>query len=137
MSVSKILQGENVDLDQTVNLYEMLESCLMSLRNEEKFSTFKSKAKSMCGSQHYKKDTQRKRKLKLTYGESEKEHTEFNGRKSFITDSYYSAIDTLKSHLARRKDVYLQLRNSFGFLWNMNEVEKFDLKEKANNLFIS
>jgi len=75
--------------------------------------------------------------LKLTYGESEKEHTEFNGRKSFITDSYYSAIDTLKSHLARRKDVYLQLRNSFGFLWNMNEVEKFDLKEKANNLFIS
>lgn len=65
---------------------------------------------------------------------SEKEHTEFNGRKAFITDGYYSAIDTLKSHLARSKDVYLQLRNSFGFLWNMNEVEKFGLKEKANNL---
>lgn len=88
----------------------------------------------MFGSQHYKKDTQRKRKLKLPYGESEKEHTEFNGRKSFITDNNYSAIDTLKGHLARRNYVYLQLRNSFGFLWNMNEVEKFDLKEKANNL---
>jgi len=50
--VSKILQGENLDLDYTVNLYEMLESCLMSLRNEEQFSTFESKAKSMCGSQH-------------------------------------------------------------------------------------
>jgi hypothetical protein len=48
--VSKILQGENVDLDQTVNLYEMLESCLISLRNEEQFSTFESKANSMCGS---------------------------------------------------------------------------------------
>ncbi|KAL4143314.1 hypothetical protein QTP88_005660 [Uroleucon formosanum] len=93
--VSKILQGENLDLDQTVNLYEMLQSCLMSLRNEEQFSTFESKAKSMCGSRHYKKDTQRIKKLKLPYGESEKEHTEFNGRKSFITDSYYSTIDTL------------------------------------------
>lgn len=36
-NVSKILQGENVDLDQMVNLYEMLESCLMILRNEEQF----------------------------------------------------------------------------------------------------
>jgi hypothetical protein len=59
--VSKILQGENVDLDQTVNLYEILESCLMSLRNEEQFLTFESKAKSMCGSQNYKKKYSKKK----------------------------------------------------------------------------
>lgn len=59
----------------------MLKSCLIALRNEEQYSSFEIKAKSMCGSQHYNKDIQRKRKLKLSYGESEKEHTEFNGRK--------------------------------------------------------
>jgi len=53
---------------------------------------------------------------------------------SFITDNYYSTIGTLKSHLARRTCVYLQLRNSFGFLWDLNKMEKYELKEKANDL---
>jgi hypothetical protein len=65
--VSKTLQGEYVKLDQMIMLYKTLELYLMVLRNEERFSTFESKTKLICGSQDYKKDKQRK-KLKLSYG---------------------------------------------------------------------
>lgn len=132
--ISVRLQSEDGDLDQTSLSYELLESFLSSLRNEEQFSNFESEAKLMCNSQEYKQDNTRKKKPKIPFGESKEGHTEFDGRKSFLINCYYKAIDTLLGQLTRRKSIYVTLRDSFNFLWNLNKIESSILKEKATKL---
>ena len=70
----------------------------------------------MCGSEVYKKDTKRVKKPNVPFGKSKEGHTEFVLLKSFIINSYYTAIDELKQNLAIKKAAYSDINDHFGFL---------------------
>lgn len=63
-------------------------------------------------------------------------HSEFDGQKSFIINSYYIAIDELNQSYAIRKAAHLGINDHFGFLCEIDEMETADVKEKASILFI-
>ena len=64
-------------------------------KGEEEFLNFEKKANGLCGSKVYKKDTKRVMTQNVLFGESKEEHTEFDGRKSFIIINVFRLINVL------------------------------------------
>jgi hypothetical protein len=96
-------------------LFSSLETFLTTLREEKEFKNFEMEAIKMCGSNVYKIYLKRKKKRKLMFDEIIENDTEFGGRHSFIVEKYYIAFDILKANLERRRKIYAELSNQFGF----------------------
>lgn len=62
-------------------------------------------------------------------------HIELEGRRSFIIDNYYAAIDCLKVHLKNRQIIYNTVYTKFGFLWKLHELDDSEfIRSKAKEL---
>jgi hypothetical protein len=114
-SISEKLQKTSTNLENVVMLFSSLETFLTTLHEEKEFKNFEMEPIKMCGPNVYKKDLKRKNKRKIMFDESIENNTEFDGRQSFIVEKYYIAIDILKANLERRRKIYAEFSNQFGF----------------------
>lgn len=133
--VSAQLQATSVDLSNVVTLYETLHAYLDTLRNEKEFENFESEAIKRCEVTTYNKDVRRRKKPKFHFDEVKTGHIELEGRRSFIVDNYYAAIDCLKVHLKNRQIIYNTVNTKFGFLWKLHELDDNEfIRSKAKEL---
>jgi hypothetical protein len=137
MQKVKNFKKTSTNLENVIVLFSSLETFLTILREEKEFKNSEMEAIKMCGSNVCKKDLRRKKKRKLMYDESIENNTEFDGRQPFIVENYYIAIDILKANFERRRKLYAELSNQFGFLGNFSDLANEEIRNKAEQLLKS
>ncbi|CAG9825598.1 unnamed protein product [Phaedon cochleariae] len=60
---------------------------------------------------------------------------ELEGRRSFIVDNYYTAIDCLKVYLKNQPIIHNTVNTKFGFLWKLHELDDSEfIRSRAKEL---
>lgn len=113
------LQDSQITVETVTQLYNSLHLSISNLRSEENFQNFEDEGITLSGCSAYAKDKKRKKKIKLPFSESaegDEGHTEFEGKRDFVINKYYAALDILIVELTKRKEIYNNLLNKFSFL---------------------
>jgi len=127
--ISKKLQSVQIDLTTVVSLYKSLINYIGDLRNS--FSFYEKLGKEKSGVEEYK--IERKRKKKMTYGESNQDNPTLQQSDSFRINTFIVILDSLLTELNKRKNAYDTGNIKFGFLFNLTKLPLSKVRESKEN----
>ncbi|XP_068245391.1 zinc finger MYM-type protein 1-like [Palaemon carinicauda] len=132
-ATNKTLQKTEIEMATCANLYAGLVEFVISLRNDEAFEMFEEKAKLLVKDYSYRADHQRSRKRKRNFEEPDNEIL-LLPRQKCKTATYFVILDSLITELVKRKEIYLNLNDKFGFLFKITTMPDAELREAALKL---
>uniref|UniRef100_H2YLB1 HAT C-terminal dimerisation domain-containing protein n=1 Tax=Ciona savignyi TaxID=51511 RepID=H2YLB1_CIOSA len=116
----------------TVHLLESLLEFVRSQRSEFEYYEDKGIAKSVV--KVYKETSKREKTRKRQFDEGCSKETIFSPRERFRCEVYLPIMDALSSAVQHRLHSYMHIQNKFGFLSNICELSKDDIRHAAIQL---
>lgn len=129
---SETLQTGFVDLTVTCKIYQSLQGYVSSLR--DKFQFYEQKGKELSKIESYIADKKRPSRRSTTFGENDQGEREFNSQEDMKINTFIVIIDRLIAELNTRAKVYFNLNETFGFLSNLDNLSKDDIRNGASVL---
>ncbi|KAJ8938652.1 hypothetical protein NQ314_011391 [Rhamnusium bicolor] len=125
------LQSIDIDSSDVALLYASLIDFVQSLRNENMFNTYVSKATEFA-EESYEYD--RQRKCKLFPGDFREDEIVLTGREKLKVDSFYAILDKIIVELKKRSTAYENIFSKFSLFFLMKECSQETLIQKTNCL---
>uniref|UniRef100_H2YTB8 TTF-type domain-containing protein n=1 Tax=Ciona savignyi TaxID=51511 RepID=H2YTB8_CIOSA len=129
---SLTLQGSKLPVNSAVHLLESLLEFVRSQRSEFEYYEDKGIAKSVV--KVYKETSKREKTRKRQFDEGCSKETIFSPRERFRCEVYLPIMDALSSAVQHRLHLYMLIQNKFGFLSNICELSKDDIRHAAIQL---
>ena len=129
------LQRSTIDLHTAVQLLRSLKDFVLSQRGDSQFESYEREAKVLCNNNTYKSEKTRLRKRRAFADEEGSPEAQTHvGSDKFRIETYYVVVDKLTACLQARTDSYADVYNTFGFLYELQELDDDTICTKAKQL---
>uniref|UniRef100_H2YLB0 HAT C-terminal dimerisation domain-containing protein n=1 Tax=Ciona savignyi TaxID=51511 RepID=H2YLB0_CIOSA len=130
--LERFQKTSKLPVNSAVHLLESLLEFVRSQRSEFEYYEDKGIAKSVV--KVYKETSKREKTRKRQFDEGCSKETIFSPRERFRCEVYLPIMDALSSAVQHRLHSYMHIQNKFGFLSNICELSKDDIRHAAIQL---
>lgn len=131
-AANKKLQAVDIDIFTVMQLYESLIALVTETR--QNFNDFESKAIKLSEMHEYEKDTRRKKKRKLSPGESQDNEVEMTGQERLRVTTFLVIIDSFLCELRKRGEAYTHYHRNFLFLTELATLSSQEVRFVSRGL---